>query len=174
MASPKDFRIPIKGLSEGLTRFEFALKTEFFQMVEADQMEDADFEVIVDAFKKPNIIQLDVEVSGSVSRNCDTCLARISLHGEGNYRLFCKYEDNMQDGDEVIVVDAEQAFLDMSQLFYEYTVLALPIVNRIDCEDMSSRPCNEEMLDRLEDDSTMQENEASPWDALKGMNLDNT
>lgn len=174
MASPKDFRIPIKGLSDGLSQFEFILKDDFFEMIEAEQIDDADFLVAVEAYKKPGIIQMDISLSGSVLRNCDTCLAPIRLEGSGAYRLYCKYEAHAQDGDEVVVVDVEQAYLDMCQLFYEYALLSLPIVNRIDCEEMKPSPCNDEMLDRLEDKGSKEPDEASPWDALKGIDLSNT
>jgi len=176
MASLRDFRIPIKGLPEGSSLWEYEMLPDFFTLLEDVQSVDGTFHVTVDAFKKPGIIQLDISVSGHKKASCDICLTEIHVPAQGEYTLYCKYiGDHMDEQEEdVIIIDQEQSHLSLAMYFYEYILLSLPITNRIDCEEMPDRPCDDEVLDKMEDpiiDDQQEENE-NPWDTLRDIQID--
>lgn len=170
MASLKDFRIPVKGLPEGFSQFDFQLDSSFFGLLPEGKDPQGEFNVDVEVFKKPSIIQMDFALRGWVERPCDTCLESIKIRCSGEYLLYGKYESQEQDED-VVTLDAEQAYLDLSHHLYEYAWLSLPITNKIDCEEMEDPPCNLEMINRLNQDDKSDQETVSPWDALKGIEI---
>ncbi len=170
MASLKDFRIPIKGLPEGFSQFDFQLDSSFFGLLPEGRDPHGNFHVDLEVFKKPSIIQMDFKLLGWVQRACDTCLEDIKIDCGGDYVLFGKYESDKLDED-VVTLDAEQAYLDLSHHLYEYAWLSLPITNKIDCEAMEDPPCNPDMINRLNQDNSPNEESVSPWDALKGIEI---
>lgn len=167
------YNFPIRGLKDGDSRVEYHLESAFFNLFEGNPIKEGKFDVIVDVQKKPTIIELYFQINGSVKDNCDVCLEQIEIPVNGDFRLIGKFhaEQGILDED-VVLLNNEQAFLNLAQYLYEYSCLSLPVVNRIDCKSMNPMPCSKEMLSFLNKEEVEKSKKSGTWEALKDLKLE--
>ncbi len=168
------YAVRISGLGEGLHDFSFELDDAFFALFEQAEISHGRLNATVVLEKKAGAMALHFSLKGEVEVCCDRCLGSFMAPVENEQRIFVRSgEDVGELDDEVMVIHPDDHEIDVTQLLYEFTVLALP-VQRIHPEDENGLPgCDPEMLRRLEAHSARHEKEeieTDPrWDALKGI-----
>lgn len=163
--------IPIKGLKDGIHKFDYAIGAGFFKAFENPPVEEANLLFTLTLEKKHDLIVLLFDFEGTVATICDRCLADIHLPISGHERLLLKYsEETVSNDPEVIFVHPESPHVDVSGLVYEFICLALPLVKVYDCQSDPEPPCNQETLRYLQTEDGSPENtpdENPIWEALK-------
>jgi uncharacterized protein len=166
------FSLPIQGLRDGVHEFRFEIGQDFFSCFEAVPFSDGQIEMDLVLDKRPSLIVLEFDFSGTVRTECDRCLAEIDLPIEGFQRLVVKYsEEEESDDADVWYVHPEAEELNVAQFAYEYIVLAVPMVRVYDCELENPPVCDFEMLDFLkkqqEADDAGESSDNPAWKELK-------
>jgi len=175
------YSVRLSGLGDGDHNFSFELNEKFFAFLESPEMKpelekgQVKAEVVLE--KKPGLLALHFTLAGEVEVNCDRCLVPFMTEIESTKTVYLKLgEAPGEIEDDVIMIHRDDHEVDVSQLMYEFIVLALPY-QRIHPEDENGTPqCDPLMLQKLEDHQGNREadNETDPrWDALKGI-INNT
>jgi uncharacterized metal-binding protein YceD (DUF177 family) len=156
----------------GIHRYDFKLDDFFLTQCEESPYTQAnvDFEVIVD--RRANMIALDVTMKGHVQCTCDRCIAPISLPIQSEHRVFLKVKEGMEAAseDDIIYIEPGLKQFSIVSLLYDIFVLAVPIKKIYNCEDEEPRPCDMEILNRLEEDlhdENKDKEGPSVWDELR-------
>ena len=158
------FVIPLSGLAQGGTQFNWRADGKFFGNSGNTDILDADLEVGVHVEKALRFFGVDATLKGGVKVLCDRCLEELKLPVDTGFRLSVKFGGNAETADagdrEIVMVPEGSPELDLAQFVYDYTCISLPM-RRVHPEG----ECNPEALKYLsvaEDDVT-----ASPFAALK-------
>ncbi len=183
MDALKRFSIPLKGLNSGLHEFKFDLDASFFSQFEESPIIEGQFTVKLGLDKRPEMLVLDFDFSGTIPTNCDRCLEAIQLPVDGQHQMVVKYSDEERDQDEeIIYLPWETPELNVAPYVYENVILALPMIHTYDCQAQEPFPCNEEMLKILdgetdpkpvEEDETDQDDNPIWSELKKKFNRDN-
>lgn len=144
-----EFSIPVLGLRDGEYRYEYQLDRSFFSRFEDAPIGDAQIEVVLLLEKRSSMMILDIDLNGVIAAICDKCTAPIQLPIESSQELIVKHSETPGEDDEVVFIHPSTSHFNVAKYFYEFCVLALPIVNVYDCENDEPRPCNFEVLDKL-------------------------
>jgi uncharacterized protein len=163
------FSIPVQGLRDGTHQFDFQLDRSFFAHFEDSPVADGSIRLQLIFDNRPDMKVLLFDFEGTVRSNCDRCLAPIDLPVEGKAQLILKMkqegEDELDDPD-VVYISADDQKIDIAPHVYEFVCLALPMIKVYDCEEDDPVPCDEQMLDYLEQsEETEQSNPI--WEDLK-------
>ena len=134
MESFKEFSIPISGLEDGIHHFDFTLGNEFFKHFERSPIKGGVVSARLSLDKRPSMLVLGIQISGTIDESCDRCLANINLPIEGNYRLVGKYGEGEEDID-VFYLSREDVELNVASYLYELSCLAVPISKTYDCQN---------------------------------------
>lgn len=178
MESLKHFILPLSGLYKGEHHYTFKIDKEFFDQYEESPIKNGSLTVDLFLDKRPDLIELKFNLSGTVVSECDRCTANIDLPIENKYRSLIKTRDDGTMHDEledVIYISPNTEDYNVAPLVYDVICLALPMIKFIDCEDKDPLPCNQEVLNHLnvdEEETESEEKTSSIWDGLKGLNLD--
>ena len=163
------YAIPISGLKEGRHIYDFRISKEFFEHFEDPDVKDGDIAVSVEADKRSSQVDLTILIDGTVSISCDRCLGFFSHPLNCENRLLLKFGRTFDESDpDIIIIPADENEFDMTQNFYEYILLALPI-QRIHPADRNGKStCDPEMLKKLKEHVVNEEEKDDPrWDELK-------
>lgn len=164
-----DFLIPLNGLAPGKTRFEWHAGKEFFGNFGNREILDAEISVVADVEKSGQYMGADISIDGEVSVACDRCLSelRIPIHPVARISIKAQGASDGtaadEDGREIISVSPDEMELDLSQIVYDYSCLALPM-QRVHDEG----ECDESVAGRIGRMERVQE-EDSPFSSLKGL-----
>lgn len=179
----KYYNVSFSGLSLGKHDFEFQIAQPFFDLFEFDQdfrSPDLKLQMVLD--KKNNFLELDFHLSGTIEVDCDLTNEPYREDIKGQSSIIVKFgEDYEYLDDEVWVIPQGEHMVNIAQMIYEMTLLALPI-KRIH-PDVKSGKSQSEMLDLLEqygleeeieipsstdEEENLNEDEIDPrWEALK-------
>jgi uncharacterized protein len=163
------YTIPISGLKEGRHSYDFEINKEFFDQFEESEIKEGSLTAVVEADKLTTHIDLSFRIEGSVNISCDRCLEVFQQPVSCENRLLVKFGRVSDDSDpDIITLPSDENDLDLRQYFYEYILLALPI-QRVHPEDKNGKSaCDPEMLKKLKEHITVDENINDPrWDELK-------
>lgn len=174
------YSLPIQGLKTGIHQFDYQLNAEFFGHFEDTPITECLIDAKLYFDRRPSMLVLDFEIQGSAKAVCDLCLADIFVPLKGSHRLYVKFnqeaaEDNIDD-DDVVFISPKASDFNVAPYLYEFSVLSLPFVNRMDCEAEENPPCNFDALDKLNEEaeeSKTDQPKPSVWDALRDLDLDN-
>lgn len=176
MKSLNHFSIPIQGLKDGMHQFDFQVDKAFFANFENSQIEDGNFDVKLYFDKRPDMYVMTFSFEGNMQTDCDRCLVDIKLPLKGDNQLMVKFAETQSEEAEIIYIPRGLNELNVAKYVYEFITLAIPILKVYDCENDESPPCNEEMLDYLNNNQQKQEDEdtSNPiWDTLKNLDKNN-
>jgi uncharacterized metal-binding protein YceD (DUF177 family) len=168
------YSLPIKGLHNGAHVFVFHVGKEFFKHFEHSPVEASAIVLTLTLDKRPGLMTLGFEFSGTIETECDRCLAPIHLPVADHRVLVVKYSEEVEPEDaDVIYIHPEASSLDVSPYVYELIVLSLPMIKVYDCSAENPPVCDFEMLRFLEQkseppiDETSEENPV--WKNLKDL-----
>ena len=171
------YNVSFAGLSLGKHEYEFPITQPFFDLFEFEQdfrNPDLNLQLILD--KKNNFLELFFDLSGSVEVDCDLTNEPYRDELKGNSEIIVKFGEEFDDSDdEIWVIPRGEFQINIAQMVYEMTLLALP-TKRIH-PDVQSGKSHSEMLDLLNrytlqndeiSDSESNDQETDPrWEALK-------
>ena len=172
----RQFSIPIKGLSIGLTEFNFQIDNQFFESFEDSPIKEGKFEVKVILDKRADMMIFTFDFNGSFKTDCDRCLANIDLPIVNEEDLIVKYSDEAEEDAEVVYIVREAPDFNVAKYIYEYICLSMPVTNVYDCEEEEENVCDLKMLDYLDksEEEVEEDDTQNPFlDALKDFNKDN-
>ncbi|MEZ4983779.1 MAG: YceD family protein [Saprospiraceae bacterium] len=144
--------LPLKGLNVGIHQYHFEVDNAFFGAFEDSPLREASVQMEVVMDKQPRLLTLEFSFSGWVGTLCDRCMASIHLPIVGENRLLVKYGEPIDDldDDDVVYIPAETSQWSIAQFVYEYILLSIPMVRIYDCEKEDVLPCDEDMLDKID------------------------
>ena len=127
MEASKDFTIPFVGLKEGKHHFEFSIDNTFFAHFEFNDFDQASLKGLLTLDKKSSFLELHFQVKGSVVLPCDVSTELFDFPIETKFDLIVKFGiPPVNPSDEILVLPEGSYQIDVSHLFYEVVVLALP------------------------------------------------
>lgn len=169
-----EYAIPVKGLGNGIHPFHFRIGKTFFEQFEDSPVRQANIELDLSFDKRTDMFVFTFQFEGTVKAECDRCLAAIDLPVSGQERLIVKFSfENEEEEADVIYVNPEIPKINVAHYIYEFIILAIPIIKVYNCEEDEQPPCNQEMLEYLEEKeiSTPEEGTTNPiWEELKKFN----
>lgn len=183
MEKLKFYNVSFAGLSLGQHDFEFQITQPFFDLFEFEQdFQNPDLNVQLVLDKKNNFLELEFNLSGTVELDCDLTNEPYSQELRGKSEIIVKFGEEFDDSDdEIWVIPHGEHQINIGQMIYEMTILALP-VKRIH-PDVKSGKSHSEMLDllnqySLEEGDDIEENsdneETDPrWEQLKKLKNNN-
>lgn len=175
----KKYNVSFAGLSLGRHQFDFSIAQSFFDLFEFEQdfdQPDLHIQLILD--KKNNFLDLFFELSGKVNLDCDLTNESFTQEIQGKSEIIVKFGEEFNDSDdEVWVIPEGSHSVNVAQMIYEMTLLALPI-KRIHPDVLSGKSHSEmlELLDQYalhegdfeEEDQSNDDEEIDPrWEELK-------
>jgi len=165
--------IQFGGLSIGEHEFEFEVKDKFFEQFSESEILGANIAVKLILLKQNNLMQMSFDIEGTVKINCDRCLREIDYPIDAQEKLVLKHGNPEESNDEILVLKEGNDEADISQYLYEYISLALPS-RRIPCEDLDEDiECDEETLNKLDENKVDEEPTNPAWEQLKNIKFNN-
>ena len=170
------FVIALNGLAAGKTQFRWHAEGQFFSGFENSEILDADIDIDVIVEKSGKYIGVDLDLDGTVTVECDRCLADLQLPVSASPRFSVKFGEESEndkltaDGErEIIFLPESDTDMDLSQVIYDYTCLSLPL-SRVH-EDGGCDPETVKYLSTVENASPIRSDEdvTSPFAALKSL-----
>lgn len=150
-----EYRIPFVGLAWGLHYFNYEVDDHFFQAFEGGLVSKGRVFVDLALEKRERVMTLTFDIGGQVHTDCDRCLAPLNLPIHGHFKVYVKTGRETQSEDEdVIIISPEATHLELSQHIYEFIQLSLPMLRGCEEVALPNRPCNWEVLRRLENNSS--------------------
>ena len=172
----KEYKIQFAGLSVGEHEFEFKVNDKFFANLDYSEIKQGNIDIKVNLLKQSSMMVLQFDINGTVHLNCDRCMEDFNFPIQGNYKLYIKVggSDSGDENDDIITIEANEHELDLTQYFYEYIILSLPI-KRVHPDDKKGKStCNEEMINKLKNylvENEEKKEEDPRWNQLKDINF---
>jgi uncharacterized metal-binding protein YceD (DUF177 family) len=175
----KPFEIAFVGLSGGVHEFRFEIGDDFFECFEESEIIKANLQATLFLHKKNNMLDLRFEVSGNAELTCDLCMEAYMQPIQVNKEMFVKYGEHREElSDEILIIPHTESHLDVSQYFYEFIALSLPIRHvhpggskpEDNCDEQSLKEIQKYLVNKANDEFNNDEKPTdSRWDALKNL-----
>lgn len=167
-----EFDIDFVKLKEGVHEFQYRIGKPFFDAFENSEVLHANVEARISLDKQHQMMQADLQMTGTVGVTCDRCLETLNMPVDTQYRLIYKTQEEAgrePQGEVELVFIAPQEFtINVAQPIYESVLLAVPMIRN--CDGLENKPCNREMLEKLDKLKQTGEGESDPrWDKLKDL-----
>ncbi|HHU99466.1 MAG TPA: DUF177 domain-containing protein [Bacteroidales bacterium] len=166
---PGLYSIPLAGLKEARYTYDFQIGNHLFGLYEESEIKKGEFRAVVVLQKCSTHIEFDIVINGKAEVICDRCLEPFYMPVSTAKRLFVRQGSEWEESDpDMITMPMDENEIDLSQFFYDYIHLALPI-KRIHPDDADGNStCNPDMIRRLNDLLVHGEVQTDPrWDDLK-------
>jgi len=179
LKSTSKYIIPIKGLKEGVHKFEFMAEKTFFEEKNFVDINHGSYKIDIIMNKTGGLMILEFNISGFVNLMCDRCLEYFNLPTEFNGSLYIRYNDDPDyktdtfKADDLMILSPEKNEIDLSQYIYESIRLSIPYKRIHPENEKGDSDCNELMLSKLRElnNSDGEEDTDPRWDKLKSINL---
>ncbi len=171
MKDLKAYKIKFFGLSLGEHSFDYQMNNEFFELFDYRDFEQADLKAAVLLRKKPNGLELEIKIEGTVTVPCDLTTELYKQPVDGGSVIVVKFGDEYDDSNEdVLILPHGEHEFNIAQLLYETAVLSVPL-KRVS-PDAEKSKAGKEIREKLESLSTKAEDEKTSdprWDKLKNL-----
>lgn len=167
------FDINFVGLNNGVTEYTYQLDDAFFEFYEYSLVKKGNLEVKLSFDKKDGFFTLEFDIQGTVELLCDRCVDNFDYTVKTVEQQLVKIEEEPNDEvDDWIVLGKNDFHINVAPLIYEFTMLALPLINIHPDKEDGSEGCNPETIRLLKKLSINEEQPTSDprWDALKKLN----
>ncbi len=123
----KSFTIPFIGLKEGKHQFDYQIDKKFFDAFQYDEFDAAAVHVALTFDKKTTMLELEFDINGTVTVNCDISNELYEQPITDNFKLIVKFGETYNDDhDEILVIPHSEFQINIAQYIYESIVLAVP------------------------------------------------
>lgn len=124
----KAFSVNIIGLSTKAHEFDFTIDREFFKAYGSEIISEGNLEAKVVLDKHETFIDADFTIKGSVQLTCDRSLELFDHLVNIHKKVMFKYgEEATELTDEIVIIQRDEASLELGQLMYEFIVVQLPM-----------------------------------------------
>ena len=172
MGGLRQYAIPFTGLKEGKHDFNFVVDNSFFEQFESSEVKRGVVNVQVELIKHSQFLELQFDINGKITVNCDRCLEPFVIRISHQAMLYIRFgEETLEQSDELLILADSVNEVHLDQFIYEYIHLALPI-QRIHPEIDGVTGCNTEMMEKLEAHDADDQEDATEdprWEKLKGL-----
>ena len=154
-----------RGLGEGINTWTYDLDARFFDNFESIEGTRGTLKEEVIIKKSALLIELTVNLSGTVITVCDRCLGDLVLPINESYSVYAKESGREEScDDDYLVIEPDQDYIDLAELIYQTYIINYPI--RVVHPDGE---CDDDMEEVLEQYLIDEENKPTDprWDALK-------
>ena len=149
MYSPDTLKIDLKALKEDCTSMEFRLSDDYFEAIEAPEVSKGNIYVKLDICKTAeDYFDFHFHVHGVVTVQCDRCLDDMDQDVEADNRLVVRLGEEDSEEDDLVIVDKDEAVVDVAWYIYESVALSIPIKHV-----HAPGKCNRAMIEMLEQHS---------------------
>lgn len=176
MKALTQYDIDIYGLKEKQYAYDFESRSELFEELEQELIENGHFKTHLTLDKSATMLILNFHIVGNVELVCDRSLEIFEEPLDIQERLILKYGDhNEQLSDEIELIRQDTVRINVASHIFEYIALALPMKKlhprfRTDEEEMEDEEEIEGILvyQTPEDETPEEPEEEDPrWAALK-------
>jgi len=171
----EEFDIEFVKLKNGIHQFEYQLNGSFFDFFKNQEVKNASISVKAVMNKFDNLLQVDIEGTGTIDLICDRCLSDVTYPVENNFKSIYhlnSIEEKIDEAQEVnldvFYLSGSQFKINISESIYQSFITEIPMVKR--CDDVEENECNPEMLDKIDslEEAKSDGNEIDPrWEELK-------
>jgi uncharacterized protein len=168
------YQIAFSGLNSGTHKFDFQVGDKFFEQVEDNEITGGKVSVSVTMAKEERMMDLHLEIEGSVVVPCDRCNELMDVEVNGKERLIIKLGDHYhEESEDVQVIPESASQFDLSPFIYEYIHLLLPI-RRVHPEDeKGNSQCDPVIINKLKELNEKHIQDPR-WDALNQLKKKNS
>ena len=172
----RKYDIHFVGLKLGEHEFNYKIDDNFFQLFNETQFNKGNCDVRLKFDKETAHFVLDFSIEGNVQVECDRCTVDMSYPIIANFKLYVKFDDERNTGDEeendeVLYISRADSAINVSQFIYEYISLSIPLVRNCDFLEDQYKNCNQAVLKKL-NDSIQPEAIDNRWQGLKNIKID--
>ena len=172
MGGLRQYAIPFSGLKEGKHDFNFVVDNSFFEQFESSEVKKGVVYVQVELIKHSQFLELQFDIKGKITVNCDRCLEPFVTGIAHQAMLYIRFgEKTSEQSDDLLILAHSEHEVQIDHLIYEYIHLALPM-QCIHPEIDGMSGCNPEMMEKLkthEADDPDNASEDPRWEKLKGL-----
>lgn len=167
--------IPFSGLKEGAHEFKFHINGSFFKQFEDSEIKECDLSIDVILNKLNRIMELEINMKGTVDVMCDVCLDNFDLAVKYSGRIIIKFGKTEDEDDEVLYINENASEIKLGQYIYESIHLSLPYKKVHPVDKKGNSGCNMEMIKKLNLHRIEEEkkNNDPRWDNLKNLMFNN-
>lgn len=162
------FVLPISGLKNGNYTFTFELDDNFFNHFPNSLIQRGKVAVKVLLEKREDVFDFDLQFAGEITMVCDRCLEDVVLPVDLEDKLLVKKSDFEETNAEVVFIPLESQEFNLAQHFFEAVHVSLPMTVT---HDLNDEDCPIDIETFLEDETELDEEEGSVWDALKNLEI---
>lgn len=172
----RQYTVNVARLKLGEHTDEFFVGSEFFEYFQHDLIQDASVKVSLKIRKNESHLDVTFLLSGSIILPCDRCSEPYPHQIDASPRVFYAFDEDFKaEGQEVMYVDPNEAYLSIIQELYDFINLEVPL-RRV--PEPEVHLCSPETLRMLgmdergnplpEEEHEDQEHEIDPrWEELK-------
>ncbi len=157
--------------------FDFIIHRDFFvNYYPETEILDSDVKVRVNAERTAVMLILEMNISGTITVECDRCLDPCEISVETSKTIIFtssgSNEGRQNEDDSIVSVSAETESIILNEYLYDFTILALPLRRVHDELEGEESGCNQEMLDRISKQHAIHTDDPR-WEKLKKLKNDN-
>jgi uncharacterized metal-binding protein YceD (DUF177 family) len=117
----RKYSIPFRGLGDGKHNFLFDIDKTFFDEFDSSEIKIGSLTAEISLIKKPQLLEMDFSIHGTVNVTCDRCLDDFELAIQYKGRMFFKFgEESCELSDEVVILSSGQTEINIAQYLYEF------------------------------------------------------
>ena len=154
MSNIESFKIDLKALPQGLTNLEFKLDNEYFEAIDAPDVQRGELQSCLSINRTDDFFELNFHTVGVVHIPCDICLDDMDQNIESDDRLTVKFGEDYSEDDDLVTVAENEGILDVSWFIYEFIDLNIPIKHV-----HAPGKCNPAMIEKLNEHSAARSGE---------------
>ena len=104
MCNIDSFKIDLKALPQGITEKEFKLTNEYFEAIDAPDVQRGELSSSLSINRTDDFFELNFHTEGVVHIPCDICLDDMDQTIETDDRLVVKFGEEYSEDDELVTV----------------------------------------------------------------------
>ena len=172
MGRKNTYQIPFVGLKDGVHLYEFVITDTFFESFGSSDISSCNLKTAITLHKvDQNNLTLSFNIKGWIKVTCDRCMVPLNEQIDKSYQVQIKLTDdeNLLNIDEIdiLYLPAKTTVLELDQLFYEYMHLSIPITSNCDDKNFKEKPCDSQILEFLNEESSKEKSADPRWAALE-------
>ena len=154
MCNIESFKIDLKALPQGVSKLEFKLDDEYFQAIDAPDVQRGELQSSLSINRTDDFFELNFHTYGVVHIPCDLCLDDMDQDIDSADRLVVKFGEIYSEDDDLVTVAENEGILDVAWFIYEFIDLNIPIKHV-----HAPGKCNPAMIEMLNQHSTARSGE---------------
>ena len=172
------YAFELSKLKDGLNELSFKIDRSFFAEFEHSLVEEGTVSIKTEIAKNKTHLDVLMHLMGTLQLPCDRCTEPYPFQVETQRRLIFAFEQRQEfKNEEVIMIDSNAVWIDLSKEFYDFIHLEVPL-RKVPAPEI--HVCDDSILkmlgikeDENEAESIPEEDQIDPrWEALKKLKFD--